>query len=371
MTANGDRSWGEGGDERDAGTLSDGNRAVGVSSDAFGSLGNETRLSILQTLAEREPTAFSDLYSESDEDTSAGFAYHLRQLRDRFVHQRDDERYELTEAGRTAARDVLAGTYTQSVSQEPVELADPCPICEAARLEADVADNVTEVGCSGCEATVLRLSLPPSAYADRAGADFVEALDTHHRRRIESFTDGVCPNCAGPVDRTIVTSKGTPTEPVRNTGGDSDPRRVQADFTCETCGMTLQCPVALTVLSHPVVVSFYHDHGEDVRARPIWNVGPEWRECLISSDPWCVGVSTRLDDESMFLYLDRDGSVVDHRRQQDSDLTTSGSDDHSGDDDPDGGEYRPADSVETNDVEPPSTGDAELDHSQATDGATA
>jgi hypothetical protein len=46
--------------------------------------------------------------------------------------------------------------------------------------------------------------------------------------------------------------------------------------------------VTAGVLDHPAVVSFYCDHGADVSDRPLWNVGPEWRERLVSTDPWCV-----------------------------------------------------------------------------------
>lgn len=62
------------------------------------------------------------------------------------------------------------------------------------------------------------------------------------------------------------------------------------------------------------VVSFYHDHGVDVRDRPIWNVGAEWRERLASTDPWCVVVATTLGGERLVCYLDRDAEVVETRR---------------------------------------------------------
>ncbi|MEF8852978.1 MAG: hypothetical protein V5A28_11250 [Haloarculaceae archaeon] len=42
------------------------------------------------------------MFAATDEETTAGFAYHLRQLTGEFVRQRDDERYELTDAGRAA-----------------------------------------------------------------------------------------------------------------------------------------------------------------------------------------------------------------------------------------------------------------------------
>ncbi|WP_436932101.1 ArsR/SmtB family transcription factor [Halosimplex halobium] len=290
-------------------------------SDAFGALGGETRLAVVKALDEASPRTFSDLVDAADADTSAGFAYHLRQLTGRFVRQRADERYELTDAGRSAARALAAGTYTASVDRDPVDLDEPCPLCGEEGLVAAVADNVTEIGCERCGGTVLRLALPPGGYADRDADGFADAIDAHHRRRIESFDDGVCPECAGTVSTRIESV-------VDSADGDSgngrhDPGRghegdeygpVQAVYECDTCGADLRCPVALTLLNHPAVVSFYHDHDREVRDRPIWNVGSEWRERVVSRDPWCIVVSARLDGEDLVCYVAGDGRVVDHRR---------------------------------------------------------
>jgi len=138
----------------------------------------------------------------------------------------------------------------------------------------------------------------------------------------------------------------------------------------------MRCPVAVTLLSHPAVVAFYRDHGVDVRERPVWNVGAEWRERLVSTDPWCVVVSTCLDGACLFLYVAGDGSVVETRRTALSEVEEtgrSGSTDD-GDDDPDGGYETPADSrdVPGDGAEFDSDdGQSDLDHASAADGATA
>ncbi|QLH79285.1 helix-turn-helix transcriptional regulator [Halosimplex rubrum] len=293
-------------------------------SDAFGALGGETRLAVVRALDAASLRTFSDLVDATGADTSAGFAYHLRQLTDRFVRQREDERYELTDAGRSVARALRAGIYTASVDREPVDLPDPCPICREDGLVAAVADNVTEVGCERCDGTVLRLSLPPGGYAGRDSDEFADAIDAHHRRRIESFDDGVCPECAGAVSTRIEPvadgdrgGDGDGDGPSDPDGGGEDDEHVpvQTVYDCETCGADLRCPVALTLLDHPAVVAFYHDHDQDVRDRPIWNVGSEWRERVVSRDPWCIVVGVRLDGDELVCYVAGDGRVVDHRRE--------------------------------------------------------
>lgn len=282
-------------------------------SDAFQGLGDEARTAVLRALAAEEPRTFSELHEASGVDTSAGFAYHLRQLDGRFVRQREDERYELTSAGREVVRGIRAGRYTDSVDRDPVELDDQCPFCGETDLVARVTDNVTEVACAACGTPVLGLSLPPSGYATRDADAVPAALDSYYRHRIRTYSDGVCPDCGGTVTATV--GPATDGKSVETDRGETNYVPVQAAFDCEGCGGDLRCPLSLTVLDHPAVASFYRDHDEDLGDRPVWNVGPEWREHVVSRDPWCVLVSTRLDDDVLDLYVSVDGTVVEHRRR--------------------------------------------------------
>ncbi|MFC6953340.1 DUF7351 domain-containing protein [Halorubellus litoreus] len=300
----------------------------------------------------RDPGPGTDVDEATDVDTTAGFAYHLRQLTDAFVRKvpasdaaadGDDaasdqgstadadepDRYELTDAGRRVARAVAAGTYTASVDTEPVALDDDCPICgDPEGLHATVADNVTRVGCDACERDVLALPFPPSGYATRDPERVPDAVDRHHRRRIASFADGVCPDCGGsatghvePVDEDDRNGvAGTDTSADADT---DEPLGVRARFACEACTATLACPVSLALLDHPAVVAAYHDHGVDVRERALWTVGVDWRERVLSTDPWCVRATLRdpTDDDPdggprdvLAAYVGRDLTVVDTDR---------------------------------------------------------
>lgn len=85
-------------------------------SEAFQTLASEVRIAVLVELlaAERageQPLPFSQLQSAAGSDSSAGFAYHLRQLSEHFVRQHDSG-YVLTDAGRRAAEAVVSGTFT-------------------------------------------------------------------------------------------------------------------------------------------------------------------------------------------------------------------------------------------------------------------
>ncbi|SFC37327.1 hypothetical protein SAMN05444422_107253 [Halobiforma haloterrestris] len=283
-------------------------------SDAFQALGNEIRMSILDTMLERTDgdgpsrVSFSTLFEASDVDTSAGFAYHLEQLVGLYLHRHDDG-YELTYAGERIARTIATGTYTHRVDQPPVELEGPCPFCDRRDLEARSADNVVTITCGDCGRSLLRLGVPPAG-AEAHGDEFPAAFDRYHRHRLGLAADGVCPDCSGDVSGRLVTPRAAvadelPTEYAEH---------VQVEFSCHSCGIELRCPVTLAVLDHPAIVSFYHEHGEDVSERPIWNVGHEWAETILSEEPLAVRVVAELEGDVLALYVDEHASVVDVQR---------------------------------------------------------
>ncbi|APW98563.1 ArsR family transcriptional regulator [Halobiforma lacisalsi AJ5] len=283
-------------------------------SDAFQALGNEIRMGILDTMLERTDgegpsrVSFSALFEASDVDTSAGFAYHLEQLVGPYLHQYDDG-YELTYAGERIGRTIATGTYTHRVDRPPVELEESCPFCGRQDLEARSADNVVTISCDDCGRSLLRLGVPPVGIGGH-GDEFPAAFDRYHRHRLGLAADGVCPDCSGDVSGRLVTPSTTVADELPSEYDD----HVQAEFSCHGCGIELRCPVTLAVLDHPSVVSFYHEHGEDVSERPIWNVGHEWTETTLSEEPLAVRVVTELEGDVLALYVDEHASVVDVQR---------------------------------------------------------
>lgn len=84
--------------------------------EAFQTLASEVRVAVLVELlsAERNcegPLSFSRLQSAVGADSSAGFAYHLRQLSGYFV-RKTGSGYVLTAAGRRTAEAVASGSFT-------------------------------------------------------------------------------------------------------------------------------------------------------------------------------------------------------------------------------------------------------------------
>ena len=300
----------------------DGYAGTDAASEAFKLLANETRVGVVRALFDTTdghvtPTSrtFTELYEASGESTTAGFAYHLRQLVGHYLTKEegegdDPDTYSLTYAGLQVARGVAAGTYTESVDRDPVSLPEPCPFCADAALELRVRDNVTTVACVACDRDVLSLPFPPGGFRSHDEASLPRAFDTHHRHRISLMADGNCPECGGAVDGRVDLVGGDSEgegaeEPDEETGSPL----ARASLDCGTCGYALRCPVTVAVLDHPAVVAFAHDHGAALDDRPIWNVGPEWAERVVSTDPLAVRVTLELDDELLSLFVGRDLTV--------------------------------------------------------------
>lgn len=267
-------------------------------SEAFARLGNETRMDVLAALTDVEDgrvrpvtRGFTELFEATDEETTAGLSYHLRQLRDEYVEKTDDG-YRLTYAGIAVVRQIAAGTFTERFDHESIPVPDPCPFCEG-DLEATGEDNVLTVACTDCDRDVLSLPFPPGGHATHDDEGLLAAFDRHHRHRVRLLREGTCPECGGATEQRV------------SVGG-----RPQAELECSACGYGVRCPVALTVLEHPAVVSLFHQHGEDVRDRPVWNVGPEWTETVLSADPVCVRVGVRVGDEHLSLLVGETCAIV-------------------------------------------------------------
>lgn len=314
-------------EESDASPETDAELEAVRPSEAFGDLGNEVRTAAVRHLFEAtqdgdDPVPFSELFEATPADTTAGFAYHLRQLLGRYVRKTEEVSessdseargtshggYELTYAGRRAAREVAAGSYTESHDVDPIAVPDPCPVCGEPGLLASGVDNHVTVACTACERSILTLPFPPGGHRTDDADDLLSAFDRHHRHRLTAMSDGSCPECAATVEAGVER-----VDDPEHSEGDADDR-VQLELDCPSCSCRLRCPVTLAVLENPAVVSFFHDHGLDVRERPIWNVGPEWGERLLSEEPFCVLVTCRLDDEALEAYVSRDLSVVETRR---------------------------------------------------------
>jgi DNA-binding transcriptional ArsR family regulator len=272
--------------------------------EAFGLLGNETRVAILYALAEspEDPVTFSELREQVGTRDSGQFNYHLGKLADHFVRKVEDG-YELTVAGTGVVGALRAGRYTADVAIDPIELSDPCPRC-GGRIRVSYEDEYVRMTCTECEDWGNRFTFPPGTVEQFDREELPEAFDRWLGTTVERTVSGFCPNCSGRVDGTL----------------ESAPDRVQgvaATFDCDRCGVVAKMnPVALLYF-HPAVVSFYHDHGIDVLSSPSWRIdrGSDQTVEQLETDPLRVRVEIIIDDERLVATVDETASVASVERR--------------------------------------------------------
>jgi DNA-binding transcriptional ArsR family regulator len=105
--------------------------------EAFGLLGNDTRVGIMRALWDAfesgtndNELTYSELFERVDYDDSGNFSYHLEKLTGPFIRQ-TDLGYELKQTGINVVRAVLAGTMIDDPVLGPTAVDATCPLCDA------------------------------------------------------------------------------------------------------------------------------------------------------------------------------------------------------------------------------------------------
>lgn len=293
--------------------------------EAFKLLGNETRLAILLALwTEYEPfttetaIAFSELRERVGNPDSGQFNYHLGKLTDHFVLH-TEHGYELSQAGFHVVSAVLAGIGATEVTLEPVAVDAECPLCDAS-VEVSFEQELVAARCTKCEGIwedetdssglLFRFSLPPTALEDRTPGEIFGATLTYNFHRLASFRRGVCPRCAGTVDRTVDVCEdhdhgASPCSVCRR-------RHLSEVMTvCTRCKASIRDPAVMAALIHPAVTAFYHDHGV-IHQFDSWEAftrGQTLRETLVSTDPLRVRITIPCGGDELQVMLDEDANL--------------------------------------------------------------
>lgn len=274
--------------------------------DAFGLVANETRLAILEALwkAEESPVRFSELRHEVGMRDSAQFNYHLGKLTDQFV-RKVDAGYELRHAGEKVVHAILAGSFTQHPTLDPIDVGDDCVRCGGG-LRAEYRDERLAIRCPDCGYGHGEYAFPPGGLTDRTDAEVLAAFDQRVRHLHCLAKDGVCPECSGQMETTVERAEACCVD-----------SGLTATHECQQCGHELCSAVGLALLDDSGVVGFHRDHGVSLSERPYWTL------------PWCVSdesvrvVGDSLDrfevdidcgDERLTVTLDGDLAAVETRR---------------------------------------------------------
>lgn len=307
------------------------NRAV----NAFKLLSDETRLAILLALWEaydpyrtKEPVSFSELYDCVSIRDSANFTYHLDKLTGHFV-EKTDEGYYLRNAGFRIVRAIIAGRGLDDTSISATELDISCRRCGDGQMEISYHNEAVYLTCSECGGFADTADYPPGTIAkfelDSAGLNGRQPLELLATSAIRGWNNhrmmsqGVCPECSGAIDASLQLCEEHSPEPgeVCSHCGTRDSARVR--YVCTVCKHRNRRPVELTVMDHPEVISFYHDHCIDIRwdiddveqVILVWERLSAVEHTLVSTDPVRIRVTVPCEGDELHLMLDEDWEVID------------------------------------------------------------
>lgn len=270
--------------------------------EAFWLLGDQTRVDILRAVweAPEEPVTFTEIRERIGTPDSGKFNYHIGKLRGHFLAAGDDG-YRLTQAGREVVRAVVAGTITDRPDTDPEPIDADCVECSGP-LQVRYDDRA-RIECSDCGATVMWNEFPPAGLEGRSPGELARAFDRWTQRRFRLAMDGVCPSCASEMATTIEHSDVAEAE-------DAD---IATNHRCTNCDYRARVPLFGHVLTHPAVVSFFHDRDVDIAALPYWrlqSLARSFTERVVGEDPWLAEVEVEADGDRLVLTLDEELAVV-------------------------------------------------------------
>lgn len=268
--------------------------------EAFALLGNDARMAILQAMVcgERvcDPIQFSDLYRKVDIEDSSKFNYHLGKLNEHFIKQ-TDEGYLFRYSGQKVVQAVFAGIFNARAHLDAFEIDGECYDC-GGPLQAWYDEEKLSVECADCGARHVRHPFPPGGLDDRTPEELLRAFNHYVRHHYCLGADGVCPECMGAVETTIVPGS-----------EDLLDLNIRVDHVCERCHNWLYSAIGLNLLDNPDVMMFHAQRGIDLTAESFWHF--DWcvsdkHTTVLSEDPLRVRVDIPCEGDELRITLDDD-----------------------------------------------------------------
>jgi DNA-binding transcriptional ArsR family regulator len=282
---------------------------------AFMTLSHDLRLEILLALwdAPGFSLSFSELRKAVGERDSGTFTYHLSELRGHFVAKTEDG-YELQYPGHRVLDAIQSGVFHEQETVGPIALDDDCRDCGAGLVFEYDTDYIGRVRCPDCGNRALEWPFDPGGTADRDGHEVVDAFDRRTRLIWSCALDGVCPFCAGRVDREITprvhedgACVGVIEQLDRYDEYFARDHPVVVAVDCERCSFYSFVPVGVVLLTRPTVTGRLADAGIDVRGTPLWGHGfvvDADALTVVESDPVRVAVDVPAADDAPTVTVD-------------------------------------------------------------------
>ena len=313
----------------------EGETAVLSPGEAFAILGNETRITILQTLGDADgPLSFTEIRDRVGIRQGSQFNYHLDKLVGHFVRKTDDG-YILRPAGERVIEAVLSGLVTDPVDVPPTPIDRTCPFCGETVLASYAAENLVLLcpGCSGryalSDLTGLgfspdeygylgRLPLPPAGVQNRSLEATWRAAWIWANLEFISMSAGVCPRCSGIPDYDIAVCDSHPAEGFCEDCGSRF--AVIGEATCGTCNYVVRGQFSLFLMDALELLVFLASNDRnpvspmDETPPKLNTVHAEYAEEVLSTEPFEARFTFTIGDDALTLTVDDDLTVVENTR---------------------------------------------------------
>ncbi len=282
--------------------------------EAFGIVGNETRLAILNALVEAGfgPLSFSELRKEVGMRDGSQFNYHLKKLEGPFVRKTTDG-YEIRQAGINVVWSIVEGPFTADPRIEPFPTGGTCVACGGPLL-AEYENEMLFVRCSSCDSMLAMGGFPLAGLVDRTDEEVLAAFNHRQRHDFELSTKGVSTWCGGKTTGTLIRNASEVGFALLDIDAtDFLKFDLGIRYDCEQCGAWDFGTPGQHILGHPEVLAFHSDHGIDLASVPYWEL--EWVISnrlteVIDEDPFRVEVTIPLESEALRVILDESFDVL-------------------------------------------------------------
>lgn len=298
--------------------------------DAFATVGDDTRIQILQTIGEAdEPLTYSELFDRADYD-GTNFHYHLKQLRGHFI-RKTESGYTLRQAGARVVVAILSGSVTEYPVVERAAVDTPCFLCGGG-MEMSYRQETIGLYCPDCggrrsasgdtktndERTpsdvVGALGLPPAGVQGRQPSEMLNAAEVWTVTQGQAVARDVCPWCSSSLDHDVSACEVHDASEDRCTACD---RRFasQVHVSCRNCIFEQDSALTSRLLSDTTLMAFMLDHDIDPLAPEAFHL-TNVEETVRSVDPFEADFTFTCDGDSITLTVGNDLSVDEVARSQ-------------------------------------------------------
>jgi DNA-binding transcriptional ArsR family regulator len=227
----------------------------------FSLLGDETRIGIMQALAENQREdvenrglSFADLRSRVGMRDSGNFNYHLDKLTGVFVEKSEDV-YQLTYSGMRVVGAIMGGYGVEGAGEtEATPLDETCSTCGEG-LELKVQGSQVGVDC-GNDHGIANV-VPPRILEGRSPREVAHVVALHSYHDAFLATDGVCPQCFGRMEWRGQQLDEASVAPLAFAG------------ICQACGMPLSVLPGHVAMWHPATMTALWETGVSVWEQPL------------------------------------------------------------------------------------------------------